>query len=520
MPRIRVVTFVLVIIFGVAFGAQNDDKNSQTVRRLAVTANQDCRLFPWTSDYLPFVFDLLGCIVNIVQQIARTLYFVLDTIVITFCQVITNIFSGARQLADFFELLGYCLRALLNMNYNLVSSILTWFQKLIQAIRDVLQYMWESFLWLISSLFKTIFRLLDSVVLSFSSLFQFAGQGVTTTYDTTGVALHKSYNSITYLVTLPGSALMTFITTVRAIVELLVMTVINTIILLFEFVVKLLLLLKRSIYWTFTTLWTFITNVCDSIIGFGKKLTNGMKFVVMSVYNDIAFFCESVIHSLLLVVGAIFKGLFSVFYYIGWSFAMVLLTFVDAIMKGVHHLLNTGRKAFTGIQSVFVVTSSYTPGGLWTVISLSSSLLIIFSVWFVFGINVLAFSFETMERTIQSSVSLLTQTAIADQSDADNSDEEENQFRAERPGPSARLPDTEEFKPCSANELKRKLAEEKEKSLCVVCQDQSKSVLIMPCKHLCICRRCADILMQHNSWRRRLCPLCRRRIISTMDVYA
>jgi ATP-dependent DNA helicase PIF1 len=56
--------------------------------------------------------------------------------------------------------------------------------------------------------------------------------------------------------------------------------------------------------------------------------------------------------------------------------------------------------------------------------------------------------------------------------------------------------------------------EEDESKNCVVCLETVKSVLLLPCRHMCLCKECSQSNMITN------CPLCRLKISKKINVYA
>lgn len=46
---------------------------------------------------------------------------------------------------------------------------------------------------------------------------------------------------------------------------------------------------------------------------------------------------------------------------------------------------------------------------------------------------------------------------------------------------------------------------------CIICMDGPKCVVLMPCKHFCVCEACAGLIQQ--------CPVCRKKIIHTLTIF-
>ena len=59
-----------------------------------------------------------------------------------------------------------------------------------------------------------------------------------------------------------------------------------------------------------------------------------------------------------------------------------------------------------------------------------------------------------------------------------------------------------------------KLSRQVENRSCVICQVEPKTVLLMPCRHLCVCKDCSK---NHQLL---LCPLCRKKITDKIFVYS
>ena len=69
--------------------------------------------------------------------------------------------------------------------------------------------------------------------------------------------------------------------------------------------------------------------------------------------------------------------------------------------------------------------------------------------------------------------------------------------------------------PKTAGKLFKELEEERDNQLCVVCQDSKKCVILLPCRHLCLCKKCKFAIIDRSN----VCPVCRHVILETLNVF-
>ena len=66
-----------------------------------------------------------------------------------------------------------------------------------------------------------------------------------------------------------------------------------------------------------------------------------------------------------------------------------------------------------------------------------------------------------------------------------------------------------------AKKIYDELEKERDSQLCIVCQDNKKCVILLPCRHLCLCKKCKFAILDRDN----ACPVCRQDIHETLNVF-
>lgn len=78
-------------------------------------------------------------------------------------------------------------------------------------------------------------------------------------------------------------------------------------------------------------------------------------------------------------------------------------------------------------------------------------------------------------------------------------------------------PDEDERRPAADyHPAKQACRTEDEEHLCVVCDDEKKQIILLPCKHMCLCKTCSVRCLFNTI---KDCPMCRTEIKDSMEVF-
>ena len=91
-------------------------------------------------------------------------------------------------------------------------------------------------------------------------------------------------------------------------------------------------------------------------------------------------------------------------------------------------------------------------------------------------------------------------------------DPDDSMGSSPEPGPARSVGVESTYSPTN---LLKQLEREREEKLCVICQDQVKCIILLPCRHFCLCNVCLETLAADYA----TCPICRREVLDHLRIY-
>ena len=219
--------------------------------------------------------------------------------------------------------------------------------------------------------------------------------------------------------------------------------------------------------------------------------------------DDVDTVIRGIVHSTFRTIGVGTSNL--VYTITGWlsSIIYIISRCFSAIAYSIVGVIST---PVSGIVSIY----EYIPGGIFgclTIISLS----IIIYLWHKEIASLLVSSWISLRRMNENH-------NIDNDQFFHNEQVLDVQEAMDRGFQNTQEPSSDEHVPQNQTKLKYELELEKDKRLCVICQDNFKNILLMPCRHVCLCRQCLQEIIEGHIQLAQ-CPLCRMDIQSTMEVF-
>ncbi|CAF1181349.1 unnamed protein product [Rotaria sordida] len=79
--------------------------------------------------------------------------------------------------------------------------------------------------------------------------------------------------------------------------------------------------------------------------------------------------------------------------------------------------------------------------------------------------------------------------------------------------------DKRSLRPSYARFMRRKLQQEltNDSCLCIICYNNRKNIVLLPCRHLCVCVTCSKQLW--NNTQKQTCPICRNQVDNLLEIF-
>ena len=289
------------------------------------------------------------------------------------------------------------------------------------------------------------------------------------------------------------------------------------------------LTMLNAIFWaiseTCATLITCSTSIYNQLIPFSKWLLHGIQALLCaigqntltvlntifraigetfstlimcssSVCNQLTLFSKWLLYSIQALLFVFGENMLNVLNTIFWATSVIFSPFITEL----------GRRYIKCIETLPNVASlalHYSLNiGRWTVMVLA--LVGSFLIHCCVGVNVFSMTFKLLKTLLQGVLAFFTSFQVTSLPRQEKTTDEHKE-----PG---HLPKDDMYLALMAQ-----LEREREQNLCIVCQTEMKNIVLMPCRHMCMCKNCCKQLME--VYGKRSCPLCCQSIASTLEIY-
>ena len=287
-----------------------------------------------------------------------------------------------------------------------------------------------------------------------------------------------------------------------------------------------------AIFWaiseTFSTLIMCSTSVCNQLIPFSKWLLYGIQALLCaigqntltmlnaifwaisetlstlitcssSVCNQVIFFSKWLLYGIQALLCAIGQNTLNMLNATFWAIRVIFSTLITELSTFYIKCIET-------LPNATSLAMHYFPNiGRWTVLVLALVGFLPIFCWVVFRVNVFSVTFKLLKTLLQGVLAFFAFLQVPSFPRLEPTGDEHEQL--------GHVPEDDRYL-----DLKEQLEREQDQNLCVVCQTERKNIVLIPCRHMCMCKNCCVQLLER--YERKSCPLCGQIITSTMEIYA
>ena len=402
-------------------------------------------------------------------------------------------------ISETFSTLITCSTSVINQLIPISKSLWYNIQVLLRVFGQNILTMLNAVFWAISETFSTLITWTSSVCNQLIPFSKWLLCGIQALLCAIGQNTWNMLNAIFWAISETFSTLITCSTSViNQLIPISKSLWYNIQVLLRVFGQNILTMLN-AVFWaiseTFSTLIMCSSSVCNQLTFFSKWLLCGIQAFLFAFGEKIL----NVLNAIFWATRVIFSTLITE---LGRHYIKCIETLPNVASLALHYSLNVGR---------------------WTVVVLALVGFFLINCWV--GVNVFSMTFELLKSSLHGVLAFFASFQVTSFPRQEKTTDEH-----EKPGhepKDGRYLDLMEQLEREREQLEREreqlerdreqLERDRDENLCVVCQTERKNIVLMPCRHMCMCKNCCEQLME--VYGKTSCPLCCQSIASTLEIY-